>query len=392
MSDRAPALERTLAAGVPPHRTSLRAIFPTVAAASLGFAIVQLDVTAVNVAIPSLGHSFGSSVHGLQWIVDAYTLSFAALLLTSGTLADRFGSRRLVRVRPRAVPAGIARLRARAVAGRADRRARRAGRGRRDDPADVARAHHARVRQRRRRPCAGGRVVERDGRRDQRGRADARRPADRSLGWRAIFFINLPICAAGLWLTLRHVRDSAAARTRPIRRPDRRGARARAADGRHHSPARRGRRSVCGRCAGRVGRARRAVRRDRAARGRADAAARILPDRARAGRTRDRRGHECRVLRADLLAEPLFPERARLHRDRVGKPRSHRSRSSCSPTSRARVSPSAMASVRPSSSASPCRSRATYGCGRRSARTRRMRCWRSASRRWRSAAGSRFPR
>ena len=62
--------------------------------ASLGFAIVQLDVTVVNVAIPSLGHS-GSSVHGLQWIVDAYTLSFAALLLTSGTLADRFGSRRL---------------------------------------------------------------------------------------------------------------------------------------------------------------------------------------------------------------------------------------------------------------------------------------------------------
>ncbi|NIF14228.1 MFS transporter, partial [Burkholderia sp. Ax-1735] len=95
MSDRAPALERTLTASVPPHRTSLRAILPTVAAASLGFAIVQLDVTVVNVAIPSLGHSFGSSVHGLQWIVDAYTLSFAALLLTSGTLADRFGSRRL---------------------------------------------------------------------------------------------------------------------------------------------------------------------------------------------------------------------------------------------------------------------------------------------------------
>ena len=95
MSDRAPALERTLAAGVPPHHTSLRAIFPTVAAASSGFAIVQLDVTVVNVAIPSLGHSFGSSVHGLQWIVDAYALSFAALLLTSGTLADRFGSRRL---------------------------------------------------------------------------------------------------------------------------------------------------------------------------------------------------------------------------------------------------------------------------------------------------------
>ena len=93
MSDRAPALERTLAAGVPPHRCA-RSSRPSRPRA-LGFAIVQLDVTVVNVAIPSLGHSFGSSVHGLQWIVDAYTLSFAALLLTSGTLADRFGSRRL---------------------------------------------------------------------------------------------------------------------------------------------------------------------------------------------------------------------------------------------------------------------------------------------------------
>ncbi|WP_455726503.1 MFS transporter, partial [Burkholderia stabilis] len=95
MSERAPALDHALAADTAPRGTSLRAIFPTIAAASLGFAIVQLDVTVVNVAIPSLGHSFGSSVHGLQWIVDAYTLSFAALLLTSGTLADRFGSRRL---------------------------------------------------------------------------------------------------------------------------------------------------------------------------------------------------------------------------------------------------------------------------------------------------------
>lgn len=74
MNDRAPALDRVdhppAAAAAVPH-TSLRAIFPTVAAASLGFAIVQLDVTVVNVAIPSLGQAFGSSVHGLQWIVDA---------------------------------------------------------------------------------------------------------------------------------------------------------------------------------------------------------------------------------------------------------------------------------------------------------------------------------
>ena len=58
MSDRAPALERIASRRRAADRTSLRAIFPTVAAASLGFAIVQLDVTVVNVAIPSLGHSF----------------------------------------------------------------------------------------------------------------------------------------------------------------------------------------------------------------------------------------------------------------------------------------------------------------------------------------------
>jgi EmrB/QacA subfamily drug resistance transporter len=50
-----------------------------------------VDSTIVNVALPTLSRQLHSSTSGLQWIVDAYTLFFAALLLLAGTLADRFG-------------------------------------------------------------------------------------------------------------------------------------------------------------------------------------------------------------------------------------------------------------------------------------------------------------
>ncbi len=56
--------------------------------------IVGLDVTIVNVALPSIGRDFGSSVSGLQWTVDAYTLVLASLLMLSGSTADRFGRKR----------------------------------------------------------------------------------------------------------------------------------------------------------------------------------------------------------------------------------------------------------------------------------------------------------
>jgi DHA2 family methylenomycin A resistance protein-like MFS transporter len=67
----------------------------TVAATSFGFGLVQLDVTIVNVALPRIGSDLGTGVAGLQWVVDAYALVFAALLLTAGFLGDRFGARRL---------------------------------------------------------------------------------------------------------------------------------------------------------------------------------------------------------------------------------------------------------------------------------------------------------
>src|SRR5215468_6892497 len=56
--------------------------------------IVGLDVTIVNVALPSIGHDLHASVSGLQWVVDAYTLVLASLLMLSGSTADRLGRRR----------------------------------------------------------------------------------------------------------------------------------------------------------------------------------------------------------------------------------------------------------------------------------------------------------
>ena len=64
-------------------------------AASFGFALVQLDVTIVNVALPRMASELGASVSALQWIVDAYALSFAVLLLLMGSLGDRWGARRM---------------------------------------------------------------------------------------------------------------------------------------------------------------------------------------------------------------------------------------------------------------------------------------------------------
>ncbi|MFL6138213.1 MAG: MFS transporter [Frankiaceae bacterium] len=56
--------------------------------------IVGLDSTIVNVALPSIGHDLHASVAGLQWVVDAYTLVIASLLMLGGSMGDRLGRRR----------------------------------------------------------------------------------------------------------------------------------------------------------------------------------------------------------------------------------------------------------------------------------------------------------
>jgi EmrB/QacA subfamily drug resistance transporter len=60
--------------------------------------IVGMDSTIVNVALPSIGRDFHSSVSGLQWTIDAYFLVIACLLMLSGSTADRIGRRRVFQV------------------------------------------------------------------------------------------------------------------------------------------------------------------------------------------------------------------------------------------------------------------------------------------------------
>ncbi|GAB2811320.1 MFS transporter [Actinocorallia aurea] len=67
-------------------------------ACCMSLLIVSLDNTVLNVALPSIKTEFGSSVTGLQWALDAYTLVLAVFLMPAGALADRIGRRRVFRI------------------------------------------------------------------------------------------------------------------------------------------------------------------------------------------------------------------------------------------------------------------------------------------------------
>lgn len=64
-------------------------------AISFGFFLVLLDTTALNVATASIERELGSTISGLQWIVNSYTIVFASLVLSAGALGDRYGAKRL---------------------------------------------------------------------------------------------------------------------------------------------------------------------------------------------------------------------------------------------------------------------------------------------------------
>jgi hypothetical protein len=67
----------------------------TLLAVSVATFMLLLDITVVNVALPSIREDLGASFTDLQWVLDAYALTLAALVLTAGSLADRLGRRRL---------------------------------------------------------------------------------------------------------------------------------------------------------------------------------------------------------------------------------------------------------------------------------------------------------
>ena len=61
----------------------------------LSLLMVSMDATIVNVALPSIRRDLSASLSGLQWVIDAYTMVVASLLMLAGSMADRFGRRRV---------------------------------------------------------------------------------------------------------------------------------------------------------------------------------------------------------------------------------------------------------------------------------------------------------
>ncbi|MFM0339151.1 MFS transporter [Paraburkholderia fungorum] len=172
------------------------------ATVSVGFVVTQLDVTIVNIALPKIGADLHANVAGLQWVVDAYTLAFAVLMLSAGALGDRLGTRRMyaagiVLFALASLACGLALDATMLVAARAVQgigaaamlpnslallnqsfgqdpklRARAVGLWTAAGAVAIAAG-----------PVAGGLLIA-------------------AFGWRSIFLVNLPICAAGLLATL----------------------------------------------------------------------------------------------------------------------------------------------------------------------------------------------
>ncbi|MCX4778277.1 MFS transporter [Streptomyces sp. NBC_01264] len=67
------------------------------AVCALSMFLIGVDTTIVNVGLPAIGRGLGAGTRGLEWVVDAYTVVLASLLIASGALADRFGRRRVFR-------------------------------------------------------------------------------------------------------------------------------------------------------------------------------------------------------------------------------------------------------------------------------------------------------
>lgn len=74
---------------------SSRRRWTVLAVCALSMFLVGLDTTIVNVGLPAIGRGLSTTTRGLEWVVDAYTVVLASLLMSSGAIADRFGRRRV---------------------------------------------------------------------------------------------------------------------------------------------------------------------------------------------------------------------------------------------------------------------------------------------------------
>src|SRR5918997_1399998 len=73
---------------------SRRGRISVLAICCLSLFMVGLDITIVNVALPTLGSELGAGISELQWTVDAYTVALASMLMLAGSTGDRFGRKR----------------------------------------------------------------------------------------------------------------------------------------------------------------------------------------------------------------------------------------------------------------------------------------------------------
>lgn len=178
-------------------------------ACSFAFVIVQLDVTIVNVALPRIALELNAQVAQLQWVVDAYTLGFAVFLLSAGVLGDKSGSRRAflsgfalftaASLACALAPSALMLNLARAVQGvgaallvPSSLAILNAAYG--HDQALLAKAVGWWT-------AAGGVSI---------AAGPVLGAALMELaGWRSIFWVNVPLCLAGAWLTWRAVADRA---------------------------------------------------------------------------------------------------------------------------------------------------------------------------------------
>ena len=81
------------------HRTRFNfGTMLTLIAAYLGLFVGLIDANAMNLALPAIRDDLGGGISGAQWSIDAYNIAFAAVLLTAGSLGDKFGRRTLLRI------------------------------------------------------------------------------------------------------------------------------------------------------------------------------------------------------------------------------------------------------------------------------------------------------
>ena len=125
-------------AGVPTPPSDGRRVTAVVGVLSLAVFMSSLDLFIVNLAFPSIGKQYpGTSLSSLSWVLNAYTIVFAAVLVPAGRWADRIGRRRALVAGLAAFSARVAAVRAGAGSGRADRGPGHPGGRRRGDGARV---------------------------------------------------------------------------------------------------------------------------------------------------------------------------------------------------------------------------------------------------------------